>query len=74
MVGHPDIFFPDCSLAVFVDGCFWHGLPEVWASPKDKTGVLEGKDRREQTSRPVSDSDSEETRIPCHEDLGTRAT
>jgi len=23
--GSPDFFFPDYKLAVFVDGCFWHG-------------------------------------------------
>jgi len=23
-----DIAFPGCRLAVFVDGCFWHGCPE----------------------------------------------
>jgi DNA mismatch endonuclease (patch repair protein) len=25
--GHPDFFFPARSLAVFIDGCFWHGCP-----------------------------------------------
>jgi DNA mismatch endonuclease (patch repair protein) len=25
--GKPDFFFPSGSLAVFVDGCFWHGCP-----------------------------------------------
>ena len=23
--GRPDFYFPDSKLAVFVDGCFWHG-------------------------------------------------
>lgn len=23
--GNPDFAFPSCRLAVFVDGCFWHG-------------------------------------------------
>jgi DNA mismatch endonuclease (patch repair protein) len=23
-----DVAFPGCRLAVFVDGCFWHGCPE----------------------------------------------
>lgn len=23
--GHPDFVFPDKRIAVFVDGCFWHG-------------------------------------------------
>ena len=27
IVGKPDFFFPRLRLAVFVDGCFWHGCP-----------------------------------------------
>src|SRR2546423_7663451 len=27
MVGTPDFFFTRQKLAVFVDGCFWHGCP-----------------------------------------------
>ena len=27
LFGHPDFFFPKERLAVFVDGCFWHGCP-----------------------------------------------
>jgi DNA mismatch endonuclease (patch repair protein) len=23
--GHPDFVWPECKVAVFVDGCFWHG-------------------------------------------------
>jgi DNA mismatch endonuclease, patch repair protein len=26
--GKPDFVFPDLKLAVFVDGCFWHGCPK----------------------------------------------
>lgn len=29
-----DIAFPGHKLAVFVDGCFWHGCPEHAAAPK----------------------------------------
>lgn len=25
VIGTPDFFFPDAKLAVFVNGCFWHG-------------------------------------------------
>lgn len=25
VVGHPDFVFPQYKIAVFVDGCFWHG-------------------------------------------------
>lgn len=27
VVGRPDFYFPRLRLAVFVDGCFWHGCP-----------------------------------------------
>ena len=29
-----DIAFPRARLAVFVDGCFWHGCPEHGVEPK----------------------------------------
>lgn len=30
-----DIAFPKWKLAVFVDGCFWHGCPEHGVPPKN---------------------------------------
>lgn len=32
--GKPDFIFPKCRLAVFVDGCFWHGCPKHGTKPK----------------------------------------
>jgi DNA mismatch endonuclease, patch repair protein len=29
----PDILFPTPRVAVFVDGCWWHGCPEHWSPP-----------------------------------------
>ena len=29
-----DIVFPSARLAVFVDGCFWHGCPQHGSAPK----------------------------------------
>jgi len=31
--GKPDIAFPSERVAVFVDGCFWHGCPEHYQKP-----------------------------------------
>lgn len=31
--GSPDIVFAAARLAVFVDGCFWHGCPEHYTAP-----------------------------------------
>jgi DNA mismatch endonuclease (patch repair protein) len=30
----PDFIFPKLRLAVFVDGCFWHGCPQHGTKPK----------------------------------------
>lgn len=32
--GKPDFVFPKSRLAVFVDGCFWHGCPKHGTRPK----------------------------------------
>jgi DNA mismatch endonuclease (patch repair protein) len=31
--GHPDFIFRHARLAVFVDGCFWHGCPKHGRKP-----------------------------------------
>jgi DNA mismatch endonuclease (patch repair protein) len=31
--GTPDVSFPAAKVAVFVDGCFWHGCPEHYTRP-----------------------------------------
>ena len=31
--GRPDFAFPHERLAVFADGCFWHGCPRCYRSP-----------------------------------------
>lgn len=30
----PDFVFPKARLAIFVDGCFWHGCPRCFRPPK----------------------------------------
>jgi DNA mismatch endonuclease (patch repair protein) len=32
--GKPDFAFPKQRVAVFVDGCFWHGCPKCYTRPK----------------------------------------
>jgi DNA mismatch endonuclease, patch repair protein len=34
--GKPDFFFATASLAIFVDGCFWHGCPDCGRIPKTR--------------------------------------
>jgi DNA mismatch endonuclease (patch repair protein) len=33
--GRPDFVFKAAKLAIFVDGCFWHGCPQHSRAPKD---------------------------------------
>ena len=33
--GKPDFVFPKLKLAVFVDGCFWHGCPRHFIQPRN---------------------------------------
>lgn len=42
---HADIAFTRARVAVFVDGCFWHGCPEHFHAPKSNTGYWEPKMR-----------------------------
>jgi DNA mismatch endonuclease (patch repair protein) len=41
-----DFVFRKARVAVFVDGCFWHGCPEHGRIPKDPTGYWGVKLRR----------------------------
>lgn len=34
LIGKPDFFFPATQVAVFVDGCFWHGCAKCGHIPK----------------------------------------
>src|SRR5262245_52552772 len=34
--GRPDIVFPKQRVAVFIDGCFWHGCPEHYVFPRTR--------------------------------------
>ncbi len=34
LFGRPDFAFPKRKVAVFVDGCFWHGCPKCYTRPK----------------------------------------
>ncbi|MFZ0169307.1 MAG: very short patch repair endonuclease [Candidatus Dormiibacterota bacterium] len=41
--GRPDFFFPGLKLAVFADGCFWHGCPLHGHIPEDNRDYWEPK-------------------------------
>lgn len=41
--GKPDFTFRKKRLAVFVDGCFWHGCPKCYRLPKDNRAYWKKK-------------------------------
>lgn len=45
---HPDVVFTRQRVAVFVDGCFWHGCPEHQHAPKSNRDYWVPKLRRNQ--------------------------
>lgn len=41
--GRPDFVLPKLKLAVFVDGCFWHGCPKHVTWPKTRAAFWQAK-------------------------------
>jgi len=54
--GKPDFVFRKNHLAVFVDGCFWHGCPRCYRLPEDnrpywRAKLLNNRRRDRRTAR-----------------------
>jgi DNA mismatch endonuclease (patch repair protein) len=47
--GKPDFVFPKFKLAVFVDGCFWHGCPKHATKPVTNRAFWRNKFTRNKT-------------------------
>lgn len=47
--GRPDLIFSSRRVAVFVDGCFWHGCPECAKVPQDMSEFWLSKIHANQT-------------------------
>lgn len=41
--GTPDFAFPKLRLAIFVDGCFWHGCPHCYTRPSSNQEFWDSK-------------------------------
>ncbi len=41
--GKPDIYFIRAKLAIFIDGCFWHGCPKCYVQPKSNVKFWKNK-------------------------------
>ena len=46
-----DIVFTRIKVAVFIDGCFWHGCPAHFTAPQGTRRILAGEDRKEPQTR-----------------------
>src|SRR5579884_1882312 len=44
--GKPDFYFPESKLAVFIDGCFWHGCPKCGHVPSVNRPFWKAKIKR----------------------------
>jgi len=75
----PDLVFPSERVAVYVDGCFWHGCPDHGTAPKNnadwwqhKLGANRARD--EQTNTALTDEGWTVIRVWEHELPETAAT
>jgi DNA mismatch endonuclease (patch repair protein) len=41
--GRPDFAFPKSRVALFIDGCFWHGCPRCYKAPKSSAAFWRQK-------------------------------
>jgi DNA mismatch endonuclease (patch repair protein) len=48
VIGKPDFVFPHRKVAVFVDGCFWHGCPRCYKAPRRNRAFWRTKIERNQ--------------------------
>lgn len=44
--GKPDFVFSELKLAIFVDGCFWHGCPKHYRRPNSSQEYWDAKVQR----------------------------
>ena len=47
--GKPDFVFPKLKVAIFVDGCFWHGCPQHETKPRNNPAFWQKKFARNKT-------------------------
>jgi len=72
LCGKPDFVFPRIRLALFVDGCFWHGCPKHCRMPNSHRSywakkIIRNKARDVQTARVLHRSGWRVLRVWEHE-------
>jgi DNA mismatch endonuclease (patch repair protein) len=73
-----DIVFPSAGVAVFVDGCFWHGCPEHASWPKSnavfwREKIETNRARDTDTDQRLNAMGWRVVRVWAHEDAGQAA-
>jgi DNA mismatch endonuclease (patch repair protein) len=74
-----DMAFPKEKVAVYVDGCFWHGCPIHYVEPKTNvdywaTKIVTNTERDRETDRTMTSAGWLVLRFWEHEDPDTAAT
>jgi DNA mismatch endonuclease (patch repair protein) len=46
VAGKPDFYFTKRRIAVFLDGCFWHGCPRCFQAPRQNASFWKAKIER----------------------------
>lgn len=74
-----DLVFRGVKVAVFVDGCYWHGCPEHGTTAKTNTDYWTNKigrnvDRDRDTDRALSQAGWEVVRVWEHEEMVAAAS
>jgi DNA mismatch endonuclease, patch repair protein len=55
VIGKPDFYFSELRIAIFVDGCFWHGCPKCFQAPQQNASFWAAKiSRNRQRDQEVS--------------------
>jgi DNA mismatch endonuclease (patch repair protein) len=73
-----DVVFPRLLIAVFVDGCFWHGCPEHGTWPRANADfwrekILQNRQRDRDTDRRLRRAGWAVIRVWEHEDMDSAA-
>ena len=71
--GKPDLVFPSAKVAIFIDGCFWHGCPLHGKIPKSNQSFWVNKFTKN-IARDLAVSLSLSLSSPCLSVSWTRST
>jgi DNA mismatch endonuclease (patch repair protein) len=73
-----DIVFTRAKVAVFIDGCFWHGCPQHYVAAKTnvtywETKIRKNRERDKETAKALSEAGWIVLRFWSHENPDTTA-